>query len=96
MSNMDKLNDKIVHVHSGQYKRYGDFYRVWDIHDPDASPDEILAHFFKDKQPLPNAAEFSAKVHENGFDPGYYFRGYYKLVKTEYGYRFTIYEPYCD
>lgn len=87
MSNMDKLKDKIVHVHSGQYRRYGDFYRVWDINDPDASPDEILAHFFKDKQPLPNAAEFSAN---------YYFRGYYKLVKTEYGYRFTICEPYCD
>lgn len=96
MSNMDKLKDKIVYVHSGQYRRYGDFYRVWDINDPDASPDEILAHFFKDKQPLPNAAEFSAKTRKGDFDIGYYFRGYYKLDKTEYGYRFTICEPYCD
>lgn len=96
MSNMDKLEDKIVHVHSGQYRRYGDYYRVWDINDPDASPDEILAHFFKDGQPLPNAAEFSAKTWKGGSDPAYYFRGYYKLVKTEYGYRFTICEPYCD
>lgn len=93
---MDKLKDKIVHVHSGQYQRYGDFYRVWDINDPDASTDEILAHFFKDGQQLPNAAEFGAKVYENGFNPGYYFCGYYKLDKTEYGYRFTICEPYCD
>ena len=88
-------------THCGQYKRYGDFFRVWDIQ-TDESEEAVKEYCFTElakRKDLPTKGEWSHAIRIGGErwnDPGYYFRGYYTLSKTDTGYTFKVCEPYCD
>ena len=93
---------EVKQTHCGQYERYGDFYRVWEI-TTDAYEEEVKAHCLSElakKDNLPTEAQWRADIrypdgaHCN--DARFYFRGYYKLEKTSSGYTFTVCEPYAD
>ncbi len=92
---------KATQTHCGQYKRYGDFFRVWEI-ETDEAEEVILDYCFTElyKKRVPEKSEWSFAVRdpdgEHYYDLGYYFRGYYTLGKTEVGYKFTICEPFAD
>ena len=89
-------------IHCGQYKRYGDFFRVWEI-ETDESKEATLEYCFSElykvnTRPAPTE-EWRANVRYGGArfnDADYYFRGHYHLEQTPKGYKFTVCEPYCD
>lgn len=88
-------------IHSGQYRRYGDFFRVWELKTDGESEGEVLRYIRENvhKADLPPSGEWSANVRyggERANDPAYYFRGCYSLEKIDGGYRYTVKEPYCD
>lgn len=88
-------------IHSGQYKRYGDTFRVWEIKTDGESEEEVLRYTRENvhKYDLPPAGEWSANVRygaEHWNDAAYYFRGCYSLEKIDGGYRYTVREPFCD
>lgn len=88
-------------IHCGQYKRYGDTFRVWEIKTNGESKEEVLKYIHENvhKAVLPPAGEWSANIRYGGErfnDPAYYFRGCYSLEEIEGGYKYTVKEPYCD
>lgn len=93
---------KATRVHCGQYKRYGDFFRVWDIEtdeNEETVRDYCFTELYKTNHEMPTKAQWHFAVRFDGEhhnDPSYYFRGYYELEKTETGYKFTVCEPFAD
>lgn len=93
------MNAKMIHC--GQYKRYGDFYRVWEIETDGESREDVLKYIRENvhKADLPPAGEWSANICYDGErynDAAYYFRGCYSLEKIDGGYKYTVTEPFCD
>ncbi|WP_337664223.1 hypothetical protein [Suilimivivens sp.] len=94
---------EVKQTHCGQYKAYGDFFRVWEI-TTEASVEETMKYFYENihklKTPLPSEGEWRAAIRfgtgEHSGDASYYFRGYYKIERIENGYRITVCEPYAD
>ena len=88
-------------THCGQYKRYGDFFRVWEI-ETDEAEEAVKEYCFSElyKKKLPTSGEFHAAIRfpdgEHCHDAAYYFRGYYSLTKTDTGYTFKVCEPFAD
>lgn len=92
---------KATNIHSGQYRRYGDYYRVWLIQTDGESEEEVLNYIKKNvfSKDLPPSGEWAADIRYGGDksnDAAYYFRGCYTLEKTNEGYKYTVREPYCD
>lgn len=88
-------------IHCGQYERYGDFFRVWEIKTDGESKEEVLKYIREnvDEYDLPTCSEWETNVRYGGEkykDLAYFFRGCYTLEKIEGGYRYTVREPYCD
>jgi hypothetical protein len=88
-------------THCGQYKRYGDFFRVWNIETACEDKVKVLEYCFTYllKRRIPESAEWHFNIQRDGPNAGdadYYFRGYYTLGKTDTGYKFTVCEPYDD
>lgn len=88
-------------IHSGQYKRYGDTFRVWEIKTDGESKEEVLKYIRENvhKSNLPPSGEWSANIRYGGErhnDPAYYFRGFYTLEAVDGGYKYTVKEPFCD
>ena len=82
-------------THCGQYEKYGNFVREWEI-ETDLSKEEVLDKCFTElyKKRLPESEEYHKEIrYETG---GHYFAGYYTLEQTEKGYLFKIFEPYAD
>lgn len=101
---MEKI--EIEHIHCGQYKRYGDFFRVWKVklHEDDI---EKVRKYCLEKiyeKVVPEYEEWHKNIMyggEKSNDASYYFTGYHKLEKKENEngknvYVFTICEPYAD
>ena len=92
---------KATQIHCGQYKRNGDFFRVWEI-ETDESIEAVREYCFTElckRSDIPPKGEWSAAIRYGGErwnDASYYFRGYYNLEETEKGYKFTICVPYAD
>ena len=100
---------KAKQIHCGQYKRYGDFFRVWDI-TSNLPYGDVLEYCFKELYKkdyvIPTEFEWRQAIKVGGpksGDAGYYFRGYYTLKSaggiyegetTEY--TFTVCEPFAD
>lgn len=88
-------------THNGQYKKYGDFVREWEI-ETDLSKEEVLDKCFTElyKKQLPESTEYHKeiryKIGGHSGDADYYFAGYYTLEQTEKGYLFKVFEPYAD
>ena len=91
---------KAKQIHCGQYRRYDDFYRVWEI-ETDEPQEKVLEYCFSElhKRKVPEYGEWHHAVKfggERDGDMAYYFAGYYRLEEIESGYKFTVCEPYCD
>lgn len=78
-------------THVGQYHPYGDTHRICEIEtSKELSEEEILLL-------VRNCFKLSKKeFDEKELTAGEYFRGYYTLEKTEYGYLYHAVEPYND
>lgn len=92
---------KAIQTHCGQYKKYGDFFRVWKIETKEEDREKVLQYCFDNlyKRVVPNEAEWRKNIRyggEKSNDMYYYFGGYYILAKNENGYTFTVCEPYAD
>lgn len=92
---------QVKQIHCGQYNRYGDFFRVWEIKTDGENKEEVLKFIRENvyKDDLPTSGEWSANVRyggEHANDSAYYFRGCYSLEEIEGGYKYTVKEPYCD
>ena len=88
-------------TYCGQRVRYGDFFRVCDVHTDLPEEDAIkwcFEHLYNNRV-VPPIQEWKANI---GYgapkfnDAGYYFAGYYSTRKFEGGFEFTICEPYAD
>ena len=91
----------VKQIHCGQYKRYGDFFRVWEVKTDNENTEEVLNYLFENvyKRRVPPSGEWQANIRYDGKEfnnPGYYFAGYYSLEKIDGGYKFTICEPFAD
>lgn len=92
---------KAEQTHSGQYRRYGDSFYEWDI-ETDLPESEALERCFTELNggtKLPEKTEWHKNTGYGGsrqYDMGYYFAGYYTLIKTETGCHFTICRPFMD
>ena len=91
----------VKQIHCGQYKPYGDFFRVWEVKTDNENQEEVLNYLFENvyKKRVPSAGEWSANIRYGGEkwnDPSYYFAGCYYLEPIDGGYKFKIREPYCD
>lgn len=94
-------NFKAKLTHCGQYKRYGDFFRAWEI-ETDMPKEAVIEKCFSElyKTKLPEEKEWRKEIRygvgSHSGDAGYYFRGYYTLETIAGGYKFTVCEPYAD
>lgn len=92
-------------THCGQYKRYGDFYHVWEIEGAEEMTKEQVANWCFENlyqgKTLPDSTEFHKNVRvggEKSHDPGYYFNGYYTISPLDIPGKFIlkICKPYAD
>ncbi len=88
-------------VHCGQYKSYGDFFRVWEITTDETEGDKVLQYCRENlyERELPKKAEFKQNIRYGNKEFGnanYYFAGYYELEKINTGWKFTVCEPFTD
>lgn len=96
------MNFKAKRTHCGQYRPYGDFFRVWEIETNCEDEEKVLDFCFTElyTRRVPSKAEWSAEIRigsgSHAHDPAYYFAGYYTLTKIENGYEFKICEPFAD
>lgn len=96
------MNFKAKRTHCGQYRPYGDFFRVWEIETNCEDEEKVLDFCFTElyTRRVPPKAEWSAEIRigsgSHARDCGYYFAGYYTLTKIENGYEFKICEPFAD
>lgn len=71
-------------THCGQYKPYGDCFRIWNVQ-TDLPQDEVVKWCFEKLyygKVLPTHAEWKANIvygAPHSSDPGYYFAGYYAI-----------------
>lgn len=93
-------------TYCGQRVRYGDFFRVWDVH-TDLPEEDAIKWCFKhlyNNCVVPPIQEWKANIRYGApkfndagyYFAGYYFAGYYSTRKFEGGFEFTICEPYAD
>ncbi len=97
-----KAEFKATQTHCGQYKPYGDFFRVWEIEAACQDKGKVLKFCFGElyKRQVPESAEWHRNIRiqtgaKDG-DANYYFAGYYTLEKTGTGWKFTVCEPFAD
>lgn len=98
-------NIKTEAIHMGQYKPYGDTFRVWKVITEEQDIEKVRAYCLKEvyRKEVPEDSEWHKNIRSNSdkYDASYYFRGYHKLEKKEFeneqkGYIFTVCEPYTD
>lgn len=88
-------------THCGQYKRYGDFFRVWEIK-TDLPRHEAVQRCFDELyhgRTLPSVIDYVTNTRPGGArsnDPDYYFAGYYTTKEMDGGFEFAICEPFAD
>lgn len=90
---------KATQTHVGQYRRYGDFFREWDI-ETDLTEEQMLNEFFNTvyRHKVPEIKEYKERINsDKRNDFTYYFNGFYEARQKNDGtYHITICEPYCD
>nr|UWG01221.1 MAG: hypothetical protein [Bacteriophage sp.] len=87
-------------IHRGQYRTFGDFFRVWEI-ETDMPKETVIDKCFSElfQKRLPEEKEWRREVRYgcgHFGDADYFFRGYYSIETIEGGFRFTVCEPYED
>lgn len=86
-----QLNCELKWTHAGQYRRYGDTFRECEIHTPDTIDEKDILLLVRNGNKLPKE-EWDKGVG----DINTYFRGWYTITKTDYGYKYVGCEPYTD
>ena len=86
-----QINAELNWTHVGQYNPYGATYRVCEIHTSEELNDADICLLVGNKT-KPSKAAWDAK----DLTAEEYFRGWYKVEKTDYGYLYTECEPYTD
>ena len=82
---------EVTWTHVGQYRPYGDFFRVAEIRTKDTNPNsilEIMKTFYGYNVPL--------KKDWNSDDWDSYFRGWCEVESIPGGFKYTKCEPYDD
>lgn len=81
--------------HTGQYRPYGDTFRVYNIEttclDKDIVIDMVKTFIAPNDKNVPVKEEWSKLE-----GPVNYFRGYYTIEKTSTGWKYTKCEPFTD
>lgn len=87
-------------THSGQYKRYDDYFKEWDI-TTDLPKEEVVKWCFDNltNREVPESKEWHENIRIGGTksgDANYYFDGYYQVKEIQGGFHFIFCLPYCD
>lgn len=92
-------------IEDGQRKRYGDYYRAWNII-TDLPRGAVVRRCLEEltRRDIPERTERLNNIRKGGerdSDANYYFRGSYTLTEqgageTITGYVFRVREPYAD
>lgn len=86
-----QFNGDLKWTHVGQYRPYGDTFRECEIHTPDVLEESDILLLVRNGRKLPK------EEWQNGhWDIMTYFKGWYTITKTEYGYKYVGCEPYTD
>ncbi len=86
-----QFNGDLKWTHSGQYRPYGDTFRECEIHTPDVLEESDILLLVRNRGKLPK------EVWKQQYDDiNAYFKGWYTITKTEYGYKYVGCEPYTD
>ena len=86
-----QLNVELKWTHCGQYHAYGDTYRECEVHTPDVLEEKDILLLVDNRGKLPKK-EWEKRT----LDMMTYFRGWYTITKTDYGYKYIGCEPYTD
>jgi hypothetical protein len=86
-----QLNVELKWVHCGQKHAYGDSHYECEIHTPDVMEEKELLLLVNNGNRLPYE---EWRLHTGNAEV--YFRGYYTLEKTTYGYYYHGVYPYDD
>lgn len=84
---------EVTWTHVGQYRPYGDFFRVAEILTRDTNPNsilEIMKTFYRCNVPLKKDWDNKRKTIEE------YFAGYCTVESIPGGFKYTKCEPYDD
>ena len=92
MNNTKQIECTLNWVHSGQYHPYGDTFRECEIHTNEIIDEKDILIMVNNGSKLPK--EEWKKNHLNS--ACIYFRGWYTIEKTNYGYKYIGCEPYTD
>lgn len=85
-----QINAELNWVHVGQYNAYGDTHRICEITTNEKLDESVILSL------VGNGSKLPEDKWKNAGDATVYFRGYYTLKKTNYGYLYHAVEPYCD
>lgn len=88
---VEQLNAEITWAHVGQYHPYGDTVRVAEIACVEPLSEETILKLCNNDCRLPKS-----EWEKHYYDISMYFRGYYTIEKTDYGYKYTSVDPYTD
>lgn len=95
--NMDKFRAKFIS--SGQPQPYAHKYTNYEIY-TNESAEETVKWAFEClyTRRVPEMNEWLKNINDPDSDisPDYYYQGYYQLFKEDYGYYFSIVEPFTD
>lgn len=86
---IEQLNAEIKWVHSGQYYPYGDTYRVAEITCVNELAEATILKLCHNNGKLRKDVFYNSNLNMSE-----YFRGYYTIEKTRYGYTYIGVEPY--
>lgn len=87
-----QIEAELKWIESGQRHPYGDMFYTCEIHTTQELTDEDILDLTKEKGRLPYE-EWKVRG-ANSFDD--YFKGYYTIEKTDYGYLYKGVYPYDD
>lgn len=86
-----QINAELNWTHVGQYNPYGDTHRICEVHTDENLDEKDILSLVHNGEKLPKQ---EWKQYNNNILT--YFRGYYVLEKTPYGYLYHAVEPYTD
>ena len=86
-----ETNVELKWTHTGQYRPYGDTFRECEIHTPDVLKEDDILLLVDNRGKLPKK-----EWEERTLNMMEYFRGWYTITKTPYGYKYVGCEPYTD
>lgn len=86
-----QLNCELKWTHAGQYRPYGDTFRECEIHTPDIIDERDILLLVGNENKLPKEVWSN-----NAGNIMTYFKGWYTIEKTSYGYKYVGCEPYTD